>query len=705
MAEITLTVDGRRLTAEQGKSILEVCLENGIYIPHLCHHNALHPIGACRLCVVEIEGCDGLATSCTEAAEDGMAVRTKGGEIDRTRRLSMELMLSGHQADCGTCTKYLNCELQSLKQYLVADELRVRRRSRLFGATDTNPIFFQEPNKCVLCGRCVRACHELRGVGILFYKQSHGETYIGIGPDPNRDIPLGEAGCRFCGACAEVCPTGAILDRDEFGSGKSRKAALLPCAGTCPAEIDVPRYLRFIREGNYAAAAAVVREKAPFPGVLGYVCGHPCESVCRRGQVSEPVSICRLKRFAAENDTEQLWARNILKKPETGRRVAVIGAGPAGLSAAYFLTLLGHAAVVFEAMPEPGGMLRYGIPEYRLPLPVLEAEIGDIVGLGVDIRTNTRIESIDALFEKGFNAVLIAVGAQEGVRLKIPGAKGEGVFASTEFLRAVRLGEDVTLGGTVLVLGGGNVAFDCARTARRLGAGGVMLACLEPREAMLASPEEIREGEEEGIRVFPSRTFKRIVREEGRVTGVEFLNVLSFTFDEDKRLQLETAEDSAHVVAADTVIFAVGQRAAVPEGFGVDLTTGGFVEAEPSAMTTSREGVFAAADAVTGTDKVISAVAAGRRAAAVIDRFLGGRGRLDVKLAPDAPPETRLGKLDGFAGLVRAPERRVPPEARIDCFCAADPGFDAEEAGLEAKRCLQCDLRLAMKPEKFWSSY
>ena len=704
MADITLTVDGKTLVAEQGKSVLEACLAGGIYLPHLCHHNALHPIGACRLCVVELEGVPGLVTSCTTLAEDGMTIRTKSAEIDAARRLSLELMLSGHQADCGTCNKYLNCELQSLKQYLITDELRVRRRSRLFGAADTNPIFTHEPNKCVLCGRCVRACQELRGVGVLFYKQSRGETYIGVGPDPDRDMSLSEAGCRFCGACAEVCPTGAILDRDEFGGGKSRKAALLPCANTCPAEIDVPRYLRFIREGNPGAAAAVVREKAPFPNVLGHVCAHPCESVCRRGQVNAPLSICRLKRFAAENDASRLWADNIRKKPETGKRVAIVGAGPAGLTAAYFLTLLGHSAVVFEAMPEPGGMLRYGIPEYRLPLTVLQSEIRDIAGLGVDIRTNAEVTSADALFDAGFDAVLLAVGAGDGVRLKLPGAKGEGVTTAADFLRAVRLGELTAISGRVMVLGGGNVAFDCARTARRLGAE-VTLACLEPRGAMLCSPEELEEGEAEGVKLLPSRTFGRILREEGRVTGIELRNVLSFSFDEDRRLQLDIEEDSEHTAAADTVIFAVGQRPCVPEGFGVDLTEGGFVEADPMTMKTNREGVFAAADVVTGTDKVISAIAAGRRAAAAIDRFLGGRGKIDVRLAPEAAPEQRLGKLEGFAELERAPERRVPPEDRIQGFCAVDGGMDADAAGEEAKRCLQCDLRLMMKPEKFWSSY
>ncbi len=223
-----------------------------------------------------------------------MMVRTKSEVIDSARRLAMELILAGHPPDCGTCIKYLNCELQSLKQYLVSDHLSVRRRSKLFGVTSGNPLFLQDPNKCVLCGRCVRACHELRGVGVLFYKKKGREAYIGTA----EDLPLADSGCRFCGACAEVCPTGAIMDKEEFAKGKSRKTALVPCRYTCPAEIDVPRYIRHIRQKEYAAATAVIREKAPFPAVLGYVCDHPCETACRRGDVNQPISIRNLKRFA-----------------------------------------------------------------------------------------------------------------------------------------------------------------------------------------------------------------------------------------------------------------------------------------------------------------------------------------------------------------------------------------------------------------------
>ena len=354
------------------------------------------------------------------------------------------------------------------------------------------------------------------------------------------------------------------MDKEELTKGKNKKSALLPCRYTCPAEIDVPRYVRFIGEKNYAAAMAVIREKVPFPGVLGYVCDHPCEDVCRRGQVNQPVAIRELKRFAAEKAEDAL--PEITRKPATGKKVAVIGAGPAGLTAAYYLCLQGHAVTVFEALPAAGGMLRYGIPEYRLPRNVLDREIKYIENTGVEIKTGACIESIDKLFEQGYHGVITAVGTQRGQKLPIPGADTPGVLIGVDFLRDINTGKQVDIGKNVLVLGGGNVAFDCARVAKRLGTAQVKIACLESQETMPASDDEIKQGEEEGIMLYPARTFTRILSENGKITGVECLEVVSLTFDEEKRPQIEVKENSEHVLEADTVIFAIGQRPEIPEG-------------------------------------------------------------------------------------------------------------------------------------------
>lgn len=630
-----------------------------------------------------------------------MIVKTKTEKIDRMRRLAMELMLAGHPPDCGICNKYLNCELQSVKQYLGSGDLRVKRRSKPFPINTGNPLFVHDATRCIGCGRCVRACHELRGVGVLFYKKKGKETYIGT----ISDLSLADSDCRFCGACVEVCPTGAIQDKEEFIRGKSRKMALVPCRYSCPAEIDVPRYIRFIQGKDYSAATAVIREKVPFPKVLGYVCDHPCEMVCRRDAVNQPISIRELKRFAAEHDAEKAWETNSSRKPSTHKKVAIIGSGPAGLTAAYYLSNQGHAVTVFESSPLAGGMMRYGIPEYRLPKDILESEIRDIEDRGVEIKTNTSIESIDQLFEEGFDAVLVAVGTPKGQKLSIPGADHEGVLISIDFLRDVNLGKKVPIGRKVIVLGGGNVAFDCARVARRLGAEQVHIACLECRTDMPAACDEIDQGEEEGIFLHPSKTSTRILSKDGKITGVEFLDVESFSFDEDKIPHVEVVENSQHVLEADMVIFAIGQRPEIPEGFGLDTASNHLIEVDSYTFSTNREGVFAAGDVVIGTASVIKAIASGRKAAITLDQFLEGSGNIDERLAPISEPQKCLGPGKGFASMSRCEESCIVPEERLQSFCKVVQDMDEETADFEAKRCLQCDLRLKITPVKFWANY
>ena len=665
--------------ATAGQTILEACLEAGIYIPHICAHPDLHPAGVCRLCFVEAQGSEDLLPSCSTPAEPGMVVSTRTERVKQVRRLAAELLLANHPAECTSCPVYLNCELQSLKQYLDLADGRIRKRVNLTSAVESNPLIVHDMVRCILCGRCVRACSELRGVSAITFVKKGGNYMVGT---PHGES-LAEAGCKFCGACVEVCPTGSIRDQlIVFEKHKDKRRALVPCRETCPAGIDIPRYIRLVARGDEDSAVAVIREKVPFPGTLGHVCDHPCEFDCRRGEVSESVAIKSVKRYAAEHD-DGAWKARGYQKDATGKRIAVVGAGPAGLTAAYYLAKSGHQVTVFEKEGQPGGQLRLGIPTFRLPRDVVDGEIAHIESVGVDIRCGTEIDSVAALQEGGFAAVLVAVGTHRGVRLPIPGSDLSDVLLSTEFLLEANLGRQVTVGERVVVLGGGSVAFDCAAWARRLGAKEVTLICLETRDAMRATQEDVEEAIEDGCLLQNACNFKEITATGGRVTGVRCERVTSCTFDETGAPDLCVQADSEFVAAADTVIFAVGQTPALAAGFGVGLGRGGRVVVKgDDGVETGTLGIFAAGDVVTGTVSVVTAIAGGRKAAIAIDRFLGGDGAIDEQLAPVVARKSWIGREEGYAAIGR---------------CA-----DAEA---EAGRCLQCDLRLDITPTKFWAEY
>jgi len=702
LEKIIINIDGKEVETTAGKSVLQASLDAGIYIPHLCHHPDLRSAGACRLCICEIEGMPGLQASCTTTAADGMVVKTKTKQINKLRVLAMELLLAAHPADCKECPKYLNCELQSLKQYLgITEQLRIKKRALPFPVNNSNPLFIHDFQRCIVCGRCVRACYELRGVGVLSFIGRGRDIHIGTAYDKL----LADSDCVFCGACVEVCPTGSLRDKEGIiDERKGRRASLIPCKYTCPAEIDIPRYIRHVNRKEYASAAAVVREKAPFPAVLGYVCSHPCEASCRRGMVNESIAIKDLKRFAAEHADKE-WKQRTRKSAQTGKKVAVIGSGPAGLTAAYYLSGLGHNVTVFEALPVVGGMLRVGIPEYRLPRSVLDAEIKEIDNPLIKIKTGTRIESIDSLMEQGFNAVLIAVGTHQGQKLPIPGSDLDGVIISTDFLHNVNIGNKVKTGNKVLVIGGGNVAFDCARIARRLGAAEVVMACLECGDDMLASKEEIEQGKQEGIVIYNSHNFNRILGQDDKVTGVECLDVKSFQFDDAGKLCIDCIQGSEHLISADTVIFAIGQRPDIPAQFELATGRGNTIVIDPDTMSTSRKGVFAAGDAVSGTDSVIAAIASARKAATGIDKYLGGTGVIDEVLAEMETPSPYIGRKEGFAVRDRYLTALASMEQRLSSFEEMDHGFDEPSALTESARCLQCDLRLRITRSKFWADY
>ena len=480
-----ITIDGIKLDVPENKNVLDCALENGIYIPHLCHHKDLSPLGSCRMCVVEVEGQEGVTTSCTLKAKDGMVIKTKTAELERLRMLALELLLTGHPEDCSTCPKYGNCELQMLIQYIGPKTGRLKMRTKGFRPQEDNPLILHDMNRCVLCGRCVRACNELRGVKVLQYQKKDMETYVGT----VHNKLLKDADCRFCGACAEVCPTGTIRDK-LMNSEVKREDAIVPCRHACPAHTDIPRYIRHVKNEEYDEAVAVIREKVPFPKALGYICTHVCELECKRKEVNEAMSIRDIKRYAADHDTGSYWKGKGKQLADTGKKVCVVGGGPAGLTAAYYLRKQGHDVTLKEALPTVGGMMAYGIPSYRLPREIIADEADVIVEQGVKIEVNTKVEKPAELLNE-YDAVLMTIGGHKGVRLPMEGSELPGTILNADFLRNASMGNETGIGKRIIVLGGGNVAFDCARTAKRLGAEEIHLACLEARDAMTADEEEI----------------------------------------------------------------------------------------------------------------------------------------------------------------------------------------------------------------------
>ena len=695
---VAIEIDGKRLQVEPGTSVLEAALQNGIYIPHLCHHPDLPDIGSCRLCIVEVEGEEGVQPACKLTVKEGMKVITDSPRIAPLRKLAMELLLAAHPEDCSTCPKYGRCELQTLIQYMGVSATRMHTRVKGFAQNNKNPLYIHDMNRCVLCGRCVRACNDLRGVGVLQYNKKELETCVGT----LHEMLLKDAGCRFCGACAEVCPTGTIRDIIEY-SPIEKKDTLIPCQATCPVHTEVPRYVRYVKEGKYAEALAVVHEKLPFPECLGHVCAHPCEKKCRRGDVNDPVSIRNIKRYAAEHGSDELWKKNSKHLPATGKKVCVVGGGPAGMTAAYYLAKQGHDVTLKEAFPTLGGQMAYGIPSYRLPREVVAKEAGYLTDAGVHVETNCRVTDFVGL-AKEYDAVLLALGTHKGVRLPMQGNDLPGVLVNSDFLYNAATGQETGMGKRVIVLGGGNVAVAGARTAERRGAEEIHLACLEAREKMLADEEEITQAQEEGIQIHPAHTFEAIVGTD-HAEGVKFCRVKSFTFDENRRAHIEKEENSEYVIGADTVIFATGQRTEITPEAGLELGRANSIAVKQGSLQTSVPGIYACGDAVYGTRTVVEAVGAGRAAASEIDIALGGDGDISEVLAPVEKLDPWIGKVEGFGDKARAEECFLCAKDRSDSFTPISKGIADGEICGEAGRCLQCDLQFQITGHRIWSDY
>jgi NADH-quinone oxidoreductase subunit F len=471
-----------------------------------------------------------------------------------------------------------------------------------------------------------------------------------------------------------------------------------PCQDTCPAGIDVPSYVALISWGRYQESLDLIRKDNPFPAICGRVCTHPCESNCKRGETDKPISIKSLKRFVAD------YEKKVGRKPVTPvgitqrEKVAVIGAGPAGLTCAHDLALKGYGVTVFEALPVPGGMLTMGIPDYRLPREEVDAEINDIVSLGIELRTNATIGKDITLedLRKEYEAMFVGVGAWKSLNLNIPGeGEFEGFLDCVTFLKNVNLGKREKPGDKVVVIGGGNAAIDAARTSIRLGAKEVNLVYRRSREEMPASKEEVDEAEHEGVRINYLAAPVRVLGKGGIVTGLECIRTELGEPDVTGRRRPVPVQGSEFVISTDVIIPAIGQEpdlSFLGEGSGIKVSKWNSMEVDPDTLQTNVHGIFAGGDAVTGPATVIEAIAAGQKAAVVMDNYL----RRDELTKGQKIPKPRM--LIDLVEITEEMETYVRPEMpaidieeRRKSFKEAELGFEEEVAVCESKRCLRCD--------------
>jgi formate dehydrogenase beta subunit len=470
-----------------------------------------------------------------------------------------------------------------------------------------------------------------------------------------------------------------------------------PCKRACLARVDIPRYIRLVSLGKYDEALAVIRERNPFPAVCGRVCLAPCEKACQahHHHVDGPVAINALKRFVTERAS--LPEKSLVTK-SSGKRVAVVGSGPAGLTAGYYLTKLSHKVTVLEALPVAGGMMRVGIPEYRLPREVLDKEIEEIKSIGVEIKTNSRIDSLDDLLGQGYDAVFLALGAHRGIKLMTEGEDSQGVAQAVNFLRNVSLGKKVSLGDRVAVIGGKYAAIDSARTALRLGTKEVTMIYPGVRVQMPASPEEVATALDEGIKMIFSAAPQRISRRNDKLI-LTCIRMEMGKPDKSGRRPLIPVKGSDFSMEFDFVLAAIGETPDVPSQFGLRMSNGNTIQVNnPRILATSRQGVFAGGDVVTGPASVIAAIAAGRRAAISIDNYLGGSGNIEEMVRTydeELPPLIR-----GVTVGKRAIMPTLPIANRLSGFDEVALGLDEAAAIHESTRCLWCDLPILVDPTK-----
>lgn len=564
MSKVNIFINGNEYTADTEKTLLDNILDCGIYLPHLCHNKELESYGGCGLCLVEVEGIRKPLRACSTAVSEGMKVATSTPELEKSRKVSLSLIMSDHSGDC--------------------------------------------------------------------------------------------------------------------------KA---PCFMACPTHQDVQGYVGLIANGREKEALELIKQDNPLPASIGRVCPHPCEEKCRRKFVEGAVSICALKRFAAEGNMDYIPE---CEEPN-GKTVAVVGAGPAGLSCAYFLAKKGYKVTVFEAQTHGGGMLRYGIPQYRLPKDILDREIKCIENMGVEFRYSQKLgrDMTVASLKASYDAVFLATGAWSSMKLGCPGEDAEGVTGGIDMLYRVAKGEKVDLGKNVCVVGGGNTAIDAVRTAVRLGAENVTLIYRRTEKEMPAEPDEIRDSKAEGVNFRFLASPVEVVVQNGKAVGLKVQNMELGEPDASGRRSPVPVEGSTDIIPCDTVIAAIGQRVVGEDIDSVELTRKSTVAVDEQTFMTSVKGVFAAGDMINkGPDIAIRAIAGGKYAARSIDCWFKG-----IEVPPELPAYSvnknfDVSVLKGTPEIKRAEiTLKDAGERRCD-FSEVASTFTKEEAMKEASRCLEC---------------
>ena len=573
MSMVNLKINNIDVQVEEGSTILDAARKAGFDIPTFCHAENLKPFTSCFICAVKVEGGKGnLVPSCATKVREGMAVTVEDEEIDATRRMCLNLLLSDH---CGDC--------------------------------------------------------------------------------------------------------------------------LPPCESTCPSSIDIRGFLALVKEGKETEAAKLIRQKAPFPGILGRICPRPCEDACRRTRVDEPISICFMKRHISDTEIKELGAPAIPEPgKDTGKKVAVVGAGPSGMTAAYFLRLAGHSVTVYEKHPVSGGMLRYGIPYYRLTDETLKTELGIVESLGAEVKYGVEIgKDITAKnLESEFDSIVLAIGAQGASSMRVPGEDLPGVWAGIEYLGKLGEGENPDLGKKVYVVGGGNTAIDCSRTALRAGAD-VTVLYRRTRAEMPASDFEIEEAIHEGVKFEYLNAPVKIDKDDD-VLKMSCVKMELGEPDESGRRRPVPIEGSEYIVEASAIISAIGQKVAPDciKDLGIDISRWGTVLTNETTFQTSREGIFACGDCQTGADIAVRAVGNGRKTAYSVNQFLSGE---DVTGEPVLFNST-MGPLESvsedlFTGYEKKERITMPvieDTLRRTTHTEVETGFDTAKAREEAARCLEC---------------